>query len=198
MISAINPAWQPICPLWLFSILFTKGKQVFKKKKKKNIPFVKNARKFADAVPSQNVQAWNLAFIWQWYRRRVFVFGHTEQRGHLRWASHLLSGLGGSYTSPSICQEPGSPNSYHPALQFWLTLQAPAKISFPPRSFPGCLISEAGSLCTSSLHNVIILALYHNCLFACRSPPPHTAISACLGFVLAPTVPQVPGMVGTS
>ena len=30
MISAANPAWQPICPLWLFSILFTKGKQVFR------------------------------------------------------------------------------------------------------------------------------------------------------------------------
>lgn len=30
MISAANPAWQPICPLWLFSILFTKGRQVFR------------------------------------------------------------------------------------------------------------------------------------------------------------------------
>lgn len=50
ILSAARPACQLICPLWLFSILFTKGKHIFK------TPFclIKNAWKFGDTVYSQD------------------------------------------------------------------------------------------------------------------------------------------------
>lgn len=49
MLSATRPAWQLICPLWLFSILFTKGKHIFKTL----FCLIKSAWKFGDTVYSQ-------------------------------------------------------------------------------------------------------------------------------------------------
>lgn len=72
-------------------------------------------------------------------------------------------------------------------------LQAPAKVSFPPRSFPGCLVSDVGSHSTSSLHSVIIIALYCTYPFVCGSPRPGQLSLQGWAMSLSPLCPKYPG-----
>lgn len=123
ILSAARPAWQLICPLWLFSILFTKGKHIFK------TPFclIKNAWKFGDTVYSQGT--WLIHSIY-------LVITESEsicaQPCRATWVSMLglllcYAKIWGSQASCAHCQIP--PTLRLTALNSCLTFRYQLRLS---------------------------------------------------------------------
>lgn len=175
ILSAARPAWQLICPLWLFSILFTKGKHIFK------TPFylIKNTWKFGDTKYSQGT--WLIHSIYLVITESESICAQPRRATWLSTLCLLLCyvKICGSQASCAHCQI--LPHTAYPS---GTSRDVPS-----PQSFPGCLRNRTWSPSTSSLWRGTVIPLNHSCLLV--SKPVYPRLSALKGWagVKVPSVP---------